>query len=140
VIIALVVAIATRRPALWGRVLVAVVLADVTTTLVKLVVPRARPHVETLVHRPTDHSFPSGHSATAFASATVIAAAAPRLRVPLFLLAAGIAFSRVYVGVHWPLDVLAGAAYGVLLGVLLVRALPPLVAALLRLLRARRRG
>ena len=52
----------------------------------------------------------------AFACATVLALAVPRLRWPLFALAALIAFSRVYVGVHYPLDVLAGAALGVTLG------------------------
>ena len=74
------------------------------------------------------HSFPSGHATVAFACATVLALAVPRLRVPFFVLAALIAFSRVYVGVHYPFDVLAGAV----LGVGLATALRMLAAALRR--------
>jgi undecaprenyl-diphosphatase len=139
-LIALVVAIWWRRPSLWAWTLVADVAADVSTFVLKQLIGRDRPHVHALLHRPTDHSFPSGHAATSFACATVIAAVAPRLRVPLYVLAAAIAASRVYVGVHYPLDVVAGALYGVVLGLALVRSLPPLGAALLRSLRARRRG
>ena len=139
-LIALAVAVVLRRPGVWPRTLIAVLIADVTTFALKLAIGRDRPHVHALVHRPTDPSFPSGHSATSFAAAAVIGAAAPRLRVPLYVLAALIAWSRVYVGVHYPLDVLGGAVYGVVLGLVLVRALPPLAEALLRSLPARRRG
>ena len=72
-----------------------------------------RPHLHALVARPHTHSFPSGHATTSFACATVLALLLPRLRVPLFLLAAAVAWSRVYVGVHYPLDVLGGAVLGV---------------------------
>jgi membrane-associated phospholipid phosphatase len=58
----------------------------------------------------------------------VLAAFLPRLRVPLFLLAAAVAWSRVYVGVHYPLDVLAGAVLGVAIGLAVVRFLPRLAA------------
>ena len=81
---------------------------------------------------PGSGSFPSGHATIAFACATVIAWASPKLAVPAFLLAAAIAFSRVYAGVHWPLDVLGGA----ILGVLLATALLKLVEALRRSRRA----
>ena len=70
---------------------------------------------------PHTGSFPSGHAATAFACATVIAWASPRLAVPAFVLAALVAWSRVYVGVHWPLDVLGGAALGVLVATALLK-------------------
>jgi undecaprenyl-diphosphatase len=138
--VALLVAISTRRVQVWAWTLVADVVADVTTFALKEAFGRPRPTVPPLVHRPHDPSFPSGHAATSFACATVIAAAAPRLRVPLYVLAALIAVSRVYVGVHWPADVVAGSLYGVGLGLVLVRFLPPLAGALLRSLRARRRG
>jgi undecaprenyl-diphosphatase len=82
------------------------------------------------------HSFPSGHATVAFACATVLALAVPRLRVPLFVLAALIAFSRVYVGVHYPFDVLAGAV----LGVGLATALRMLAGALRRSAPQPRRG
>ncbi len=69
---------------------------------------------------PHSGAFPSGHAASAFACATVIGWTSPRLRIPVIVLAAAIAWSRVYVGVHWPLDVLGGALLGVLMGAVLV--------------------
>lgn len=124
VALALALAFLWRRPWLVATVVVAVVGADLLATALKLLIPRHRPRVHQLVVGPTDHSFPSGHSATSFAGATVLAAAAPRLRAPLFVLAAAIAFSRVYVGVHWPLDVAGGALLGVLVGLACLRVLP----------------
>jgi membrane-associated phospholipid phosphatase len=56
---------------------------------------------------------------TAFAVAAAIAVLAPRLRWPVLALAALIGFSRVYLGVHFWLDVLAGAALGIAIGVLI---------------------
>jgi undecaprenyl-diphosphatase len=119
--IALVLAILWRRPWVLATTVAAVVASDLLATLLKLAIPRHRPRVHQLVPGPKDHSFPSGHSATAFAGATVLSFYAPRLRVPLFALAALIAFSRVYVGVHWPLDVLAGALLGWLVATALLR-------------------
>ena len=68
---------------------------------------------------PATYSFPSGHATVSFACATVLALAVPRLRVPLYALAALISFSRVYVGVHYPFDVLAGAVLGVAIAIAL---------------------
>ena len=82
--------------------------------------PLVYPEPKPLVGVPHSGAFPSGHAATAFACATVLAWASPRLRIPAFVLAAAIAWSRVYVGVHWPLDVLGGALLGALMGTLLV--------------------
>jgi undecaprenyl-diphosphatase len=68
-------------------------------------------------------SFPSGHAATAFAGAVSLSYLWRR-GAPLFLLlAAAIAFSRVYLGVHYPGDVLAGAALGSVVGLAWVAAL-----------------
>jgi undecaprenyl-diphosphatase len=105
----------------WGVLLltvVAVALADWSATGLKALFDRQRPPVrfpepEPLVNVPDTASFPSGHAATSFAGATILALAFPRLAVPLYVLAAAVAFSRVYVGVHYPLDIVAGAALGV---------------------------
>ncbi|HEX2507845.1 MAG TPA: phosphatase PAP2 family protein, partial [Miltoncostaeaceae bacterium] len=61
---------------------------------------------------PGDASMPSGHAATAAAAAGVVALLHPRLRAPLAALVAAIALSRVYLGVHYPSDVIVGAALG----------------------------
>jgi undecaprenyl-diphosphatase len=75
----------------------------------------AHPQIDPLyvVH---SSSFPAGHAATAFAGATVLAYFAPRWAPGLFALAVAIGDSRVYVGVHYPGDVLAGAALGAAVG------------------------
>ncbi|MCI8725904.1 MAG: phosphatase PAP2 family protein [Hungatella sp.] len=66
-----------------------------------------------LIERPGDYSFPSGHSASSFAAAGVMVRRLPRWAgIPLFLLAVMISLLRLYVGVHYPTDVLAGVAIG----------------------------
>jgi undecaprenyl-diphosphatase len=134
--IAAVVAAARRRPEVIVETLAAVVLAELSTDLLKFAIPRARPDVHALVARPHTHSFPSGHAAIAFASATVLGAAVPRARPLLYVLAALVAWSRVYVGVHFPLDVAAGALLGVGLGLAVLRARRTLAAARRRSRRA----
>jgi undecaprenyl-diphosphatase len=89
----------------------------------KEVFDRARPPVgdtslSALTPIPDNPSFPSGHSATAFAAATVVAILCPRLRPAALAIAAAVAISRVYLRVHFPLDVLAGALLGAGVGAL----------------------
>ncbi len=79
-------------------------------------VPEAR-----WVPMPTSTSFPSGHSASALAFAVAVGDVLPALRWPLRAAGATVAFSRVYTGVHYPGDVLVGAATGALLGRLVSR-------------------
>lgn len=129
------------RPWLWTRVGVAILIAESVSGALKFAVERDRPPVsrpvpEPLLEAPTTYSFPSGHATVAFACAAVLALAVPRLRWWFFGLAALIAFSRVYVGVHYPGDVLAGAV----LGIGLATALRMLAAALRRSERPPRAG
>ena len=114
------------RPWLWTRVGAAVLVAESCSAALKRWLERDRPPVadplpETLVETPATYSFPSGHATVSFACATVLALAVPRLSVPLYALAVLISFSRVYVGVHFPFDVLAGAALGVGIAIALRR-------------------
>lgn len=116
--IALALAALWRRPQIFFLTAAGDAAAQLASLAIKLAVDRKRPALvypepEPLVSVPTDNAFPSGHAASSFACATLLALAAPRLAAPLFLLAAGIAVSRVYVGVHYPLDILGGAVLGV---------------------------
>ncbi|MGH3000137.1 MAG: phosphatase PAP2 family protein, partial [Gaiellaceae bacterium] len=104
-------------------VLLADAAADGIADALKAAVGSHRPHgYDPLVAVPHSASFPSGHAATSFACATVLSALAPRAAPGFVALAAAIAYSRLYVGVHWPLDVVAGAALGVLTALLLLGA------------------
>ncbi len=121
--IAALVALRQQRSEILIWALCADLAAQLSTETLQWLIPRARPRLDPLIAIPHSHSFPSGHAAASFACATAIGAAAPRWRLALFVLATLIAWSRVYNGVHYPLDVLAGAALGVAIGVAVLRAL-----------------
>lgn len=75
------------------------------------------PEITTLTTLPSDFSFPSGHSAASFACAWALFRNAPRKAgIPALVLATLIALSRLYVGVHYPTDVIFGALAGSLMG------------------------
>ena len=83
--------------------------ASLITYGLKSAVNRPRPEGSTTR---TNSSFPSGHSTAAFALATVFAHEYPKLTIPCYALASGVALSRIYLGRHYPSDVLAGAVIG----------------------------
>jgi undecaprenyl-diphosphatase len=102
-----------KRRLIFPVVLAADLVAEGLSSLGKFVFERRRPQLDPLVHAPHSASFPSGHAATSFACAATLARfVSRRVAVLLYVLAALIAFSRVYVGVHYPLDVIAGALVG----------------------------
>ncbi len=116
-LIAIIAALYWRRPAIFLYVALADLLAGVSSSLLRHAIGRERPPLRfpephPLVHVPGNPSFPSGHAATSFACAATLAWLTPLSPVALYVLAALIAFSRVYVGVHYPLDVIGGAALG----------------------------
>jgi undecaprenyl-diphosphatase len=115
--IAAVLAVLWRRPWLFFDVALADLAGQLISLGLKQGIGRERPNVaypdpRPLVHAPHDGSFPSGHATVSFACATVMSFYAPRAAPAFYALAAAIAWSRVYVGVHYPLDVLGGAALG----------------------------
>jgi undecaprenyl-diphosphatase len=118
--IAFVLALMWRRPAILFMTIAADLSAELVTDLGKAIVPRHRPYEHQLGPPSSTHSFPSGHAATSFACATVLSHYAPRFRVAFYALASLIAYSRIYNGMHYPSDVLAGALLGVLTALLLL--------------------
>jgi membrane-associated phospholipid phosphatase len=107
----------TRRRRHWLRATATVGAAYLTSTSIKMAIGRKRPAVEDLPHlmaTPTGLSFPSSHSTSSFAAARAYGALIPG--APLQVAAAAMAFSRLYLGVHYPSDIVAGAALGTAIG------------------------
>lgn len=77
------------------------------------VVPDTRTVIQLLVKAPTDFAFPSGHTQASFAAATSICMWKRKWGIPALVLAALVAFSRMYLYVHYPTDVLGGICFGV---------------------------
>jgi membrane-associated phospholipid phosphatase len=107
-------AVDTPRRREWRRATATVAGMYGLNTAIKLLVRRSRPQLRglaPLIGTPTTLSFPSAHASTAFAGALAYS----RLGLPavaLYALAAKLSYSRLYLGVHYPSDVLAGALLG----------------------------
>lgn len=96
--------------------------AIITNVFLKNIVARTRPYevidgLLLLVGKQSDFSFPSGHSCASFAAAMAYYKMSPKqYGIPALVLAGLISFSRLYVGVHYPTDVIAGIMIGILSG------------------------
>lgn len=94
--------------------------------VLKNLIARPRPcwinqSISLLIANPKDYSFPSGHSFAAFATAFVLWKANKKVGVIAYIFSAMIAFSRLYLYVHFPSDVLAGILLGTIVGYLTTR-------------------
>lgn len=100
-------------------------LAGLTADIMQISISRPRPRHDVQQHagffktETEYHAFPSGHSATAFGSATALAVVYPPAAPVLMLGAGGVAWSRLYLGAHYPSDLVFGSALGILFGGLL---------------------
>ena len=105
-----------------AAVMAGLVLEVVCCNLVlKPLVARIRPcdvntAVQLLIPRPDDFSFPSGHTGASFAAVSVLYTSRNKLWIPSLILAVLIAFSRLYLYVHYPSDILAGIVIGIMAG------------------------
>ncbi|HEY4537068.1 MAG TPA: phosphatase PAP2 family protein [Erysipelothrix sp.] len=100
---------------------VAIVIELIIVSLIlKPIFSRPRPFlvdpIDLLISRPQGSSFPSGHSASSFAVAVLLFREKVKFRVPILIVAFLMAFSRLYVFVHYPSDVVVGSIIGILIG------------------------
>lgn len=91
----------------------------IANVLLKNLVARVRPYdvntaVNLLISKPTDWSFPSGHTTASFGAAAALLYADKKFGIAAYIIAAIIAFSRMYLYVHYPTDILGGIAVGTL--------------------------
>ena len=111
---------------LGQTILIALVITTIIGEgIIKNIVKRKRPFYgdddkELLISRPITYSFPSGHTASSFAVATVFIKTDNAASLEIMLLACLIAFSRIYLGVHYPSDVIGGGIIGTLCGLITV--------------------
>ena len=97
----------------------------IVVSILKDLIQRPRPFLSLpdlhpLISLPSSYSFPSGHASASFAFAVIIAYCLKKWTIPAYLLAITIAFSRVYVGVHYSSDIIVGAIFGVFSSILII--------------------
>ena len=101
--------------------------AFVGNTVLKNIFARTRPYIEAnfpvIIGAPGGYSFPSGHTGSSFAAATVLAFSFKKYGALFYILAALIGFSRAYLYVHYPTDIIAGALLGIALGVVCIKGM-----------------
>lgn len=109
----------TRSLAIWGFI-VLIMDTIIVSGIIKPIVSRPRPFVSNditpIIKAPFGYSFPSGHAASSFAAATYLYFKNFKYKKVVLILAFLIAFSRLYVFVHYPSDVLVGAIIGSSIG------------------------
>ena len=132
-ILAVVILLCTKKYRRQGAVLLLGLLCGllVGNVCLKHLVARARPcwldeSVHLLIASPTDYSFPSGHTLSSTISATILTKADRRFGYAAIPLAVLLAFSRLYLFVHFPSDVLVGAVLGLVIGEVVSRYGPKL--------------
>ena len=101
--------------------------AFVGNTVLKNIFQRIRPYLEAnvpiIIGHPGGYSFPSGHTSSSFAAATVLAFTFKKWGALFYVLAALIGFSRAYLYVHYPTDIIAGAVLGWAVGFVCIKSL-----------------
>lgn len=105
--------------------LIALTVSHIIVSIIKKMYQRNRPYLtypetKTISKRLTDYSFPSGHTTAIFSIVTPFMLYMPSMAIYLFCLAGIVGLSRIYIGLHYPSDVLAGAFIGVGVGVITV--------------------
>jgi undecaprenyl-diphosphatase len=120
IIIALILVFNKRHRDVGIMIIAALILTSIIGEgILKHLIQRPRPFiaiptVHLLIAKPMSYSFPSGHTASSFAAAGIIFSTLKKFRIHATILAATIAFSRMYLFVHYPLDILGGIVLGLL--------------------------